>query len=348
MTTLTATDTVWYGLGFLTAWALVVYVTPLTINVALNFKIQDTPDGRLKKHTKATPYLGGLAVAVGFIISFSLLAKESTADYRAMGILASGSMMLLLGLYDDLTNLRPSVKFLGQLLAAIILYKAGVRVEIAALDGWANLGVTILWVTGITNAFNIIDVADGLAAGTALVAAVFLFLISVFTLGTGDGSATVPFMAIVLAGALAGFLRFNFTPARIFLGDTGSLFIGFMLGALSMLVSYSTFNPLAIATPLVLLAVPIFETAFVAYHRARKGIPFFRGSPDHFALRLRNAGVGVRRVALRTYVVGAGLGLCSLLMVFGPESLVPVVLSVVGVAGLYAGIRLSRLPPPAH
>jgi len=259
-----------------------------------------------------------------------------------MGILASGSMMLLLGLYDDLANLKPSVKFLGQLLAAVVLYKAGIRIELAALGEWANMALTLLWVTGITNAFNIIDVMDGLASGTAFVAAAFLFVIALLV---GD-TQVVPFMAIIMAGAVLGFLRFNFAPARIFLGDTGSLFVGFMMGALSMLVSYSAYNEFAVITPVILLAIPIFDTAFVAWHRARKGIPFFRGSPDHFALRLAHAGLSTRRTVLRTYAVGTGLGILSLIVVFGPEAVVPYALGVFGVSVIFAFARLSRLACP--
>jgi UDP-GlcNAc:undecaprenyl-phosphate GlcNAc-1-phosphate transferase len=153
-------------------------------------------------------------------------------------------------------------------------------------------------------------------------------------------------MAIVLAGALAGFLGFNVTPARIFLGDTGSLFIGFLLGALSMLVSYSGKSPWAVVTPVVLLAVPIFDTVFVAVHRARQGIPFFRGSPDHFALRVAHSGTGVRRTVLHTWRVAGGLGLISLLIVFGPPRLVPWVLGACGLGALVAFVLLSRLPAP--
>jgi len=333
---------IWYALTFGVAAAITAYVTPLTISVAHAFKITDTPDGRLKKHKNPTPYLGGLAVAAGFIVAFGLLSTNESMDERALGILVGGCMMLLLGLYDDLVNLRPSVKFMGQLLAVFALQKAGVRIQLAALDDWGNLALTVLWVTGITNAFNIIDVMDGLASGTAAIAALFLFLIAALV----GGETSIPFMAIALAGALAGFLRFNVTPARIFLGDTGSLFIGFLLGALSMSVSYSEHNRLAVMTPVVLLAVPIFDTCFVAVHRARKGIPFFRGSPDHFALRVAHAGAGVRSTVLNTWRVAGMLGLVSLLLVFGPQRVVPWTLAACGAAGLLAFVLLSRLPAP--
>jgi len=332
----------WYALAFVLAAAITAYVTPLTIHVAHAFKITDTPDGRLKKHKSPTPYLGGLAVAAGFVVSFGLLSTNESMDERALGILAGGFMMLLLGLYDDLVNLKPGVKFLGQLLAVYALQKAGVRIQLAALPEWGNLALTFLWVTGVTNAVNIIDIMDGLATGTSAIAALFLFLIAALV----GGDTSIPFMAIVLAGALAGFLRFNATPARIFLGDTGSLFIGFLLGALSMLVSYSSHNRWAVVTPVVLLAVPIFDTCFVAFHRARKGIPFFRGSPDHFALRVAHAGAGVQRTVLNAWRTSGALGLVSLLLVFGPERLVPWLLGACGAAGLAAFVLLSRLAPP--
>jgi UDP-GlcNAc:undecaprenyl-phosphate GlcNAc-1-phosphate transferase len=342
MIPLQTTDLIWYGLSFLTAAALVVYVTPLTIRVANTFKIHDTPDGRLKKHEAPIPYLGGLAVAAAFVITFSLLSTSESIDYRALGILAGGFMMLLLGLYDDLINLSPAVKFLGQLLATVALYKSGVRIEIAALDNWTNLALTILWVTGITNAFNLIDVMDGLTAGVACMASLFLFVISA-TLGNDE---VVPFMAIVMAGTLVGFLRFNIAPARIFLGDTGSLFIGFMLGALTMLVSYSPNNRLAVVTPVVLLAVPIFDTVFVAVQRFRKGIPFFRGSPDHFALRLAHSGLGVHDTVAAIFRVCIGLGMIALLLVFGPASWAPWALAFVAASGAVAMVWLGRLPAP--
>jgi len=337
-------DELWYGLAFVTALLLVWFLTPLTMRVATNFNIHDTPDGRLKKHTQPTPYLGGLAVAAAFVMAFGLLSTRSASNYQAMGILTGGFMVLLLGLYDDLTNLRPGVKFLGQLLAAFVIYKAGVQVALVGLPWWANMTLTLLWVTGVANAFNIIDIMDGLAAGTAFIAAVYLFAISVLI----EDAPVIPFMAIALAGSLLGYLRFNFHPAKIYLGDTGSLFIGFMMASLSMLVSYTKFNSLALFTPVVLLAVPIFDTAFVAYHRARKGIPFFRGSPDHFALRLTNAGIDVPRCVRRVYIVATALGGISLVIVFGREDIVPWALGTTLLAAILAAVALSRLPPPGE
>lgn len=340
------TDALWFALAFATAMGITLFVTPLTISVALKFKIQDTPDGRLKKHTLPTPYLGGLAVAAAFVVAFGLLSSRDDTTYsEGTGILASGFMVLLLGLYDDLLNLSPSVKFLGQVLAAVVLYKADIHIDIESLPEWANLALTVLWVTGVANAFNLLDIMDGLASGTALVVTLFLFVISVSV----QDSQMVPFMAITLAGALAGYLRFNWNPARIFLGDTGSLFIGFMIGALTMLVSYSDYNgQVALAAPLILLAVPLFDTAFVAWHRARKGIPFFRGSPDHFPLRLRESGLSVKAVAWSVIGASTVLGAMAMLLVFGSGETPFWILIGFGAMILTAAYVFSHLPVPGE
>ncbi len=347
MTSELLTDPVWYALAFLTSLGLALYVTPLTIRVAKTFKIQDTPDGRLKKHTEPTPYLGGLAIAAAFMMAFGLFSATATTTHQATGILVGGLMVLLLGLYDDLTNLSPSVKFMGQLLAAVVIYKAGVKVDFVGNE-WAKMGITVLWVTGVANAFNIIDVMDGLAAGTALIASLFLFALSASATYIYGEPRMVPFMAITLAGALLGYLRFNYHPARIFLGDTGSLFIGFMLGSLSMVASYSANNRLAVVTPVVLLAIPLFDTVFVAIHRARKGIPFFRGSPDHFALRLRNAGHSVPAIARKSYGVAVLLGVIAVGLVYAESFAVPWLLGFFSTAVVAAALVFSRMPPPGE
>ncbi len=345
------TDLIQCGLAFLTAWTLALYLTPLTIQIAERFGITDAPDGALKTHTSPTPYLGGLAVGSAFMIAFSVWATPSVTDTRALGILAGGFMMIVLGLYDDLIDLAPGVKFVGQALAAIVLFKAGIHTELPIfLDDAGNSSyllnfvVTLLWVTAITNAINIIDVMDGLATGTAMIAALFLFTIAIFV---GD-EPVVPFMAMVLAGALLGFLRFNSRPAKIFLGDTGSLFIGFMLGALTMLVSYSGQNGrLALLTPIVLLAIPLFDTVFVAWHRARRGLPVFRGSPDHFALRLvRDRGWTVARTVVTVHVIAGVLGMLSLALVFGPDEVVVPLLLLVAVSAILVARSLSRSTSP--
>jgi len=338
MTALQPTEVIWYAVAFLLAAGIVAFVTPLTIHVATVFRIHDAPDGRLKKHERPTPYLGGLAVATGFVIAFSLLSTSESIGQRALGILAGGFMMMLLGLYDDLIDLMPLVKFLGQMLAAAALYKAGVRVELAMLGQWGNLVLTVLWITGITNAFNIIDVMDGLAAGVAAAAALVLFLVAVV-----NGRATYAVLLAALAGALCGFLRSNFEPAKIYMGDAGSLFVGLMLGALAMNNSYTSKNLVASLAPVVILGVPVFDMLFVMYIRYRRGLPVMRGSPDHFALRLRRWRLTTRQTVLLSWGATLLLGFVGIGMMAGTAAFATALLGGLVVLGLGTGLFLKRI-----
>ena len=169
--------------------------------------------------------------------------------------------------------------------------------------------LTVLWILAVTNAFNIIDIMDGLASGVAAVAAV-----SIATANYMAGRDSQAFLAAVLAGAALGFLRHNFHPAKIFLGDAGSMFIGFMLAALSMNAGYTRVNLLAVISPVLILGIPLFDLLLVMLIRWRKGIPVTKGSPDHFALRLRRCKLSVRETAITTYIVGILLGFVALLM----------------------------------
>jgi UDP-GlcNAc:undecaprenyl-phosphate GlcNAc-1-phosphate transferase len=169
--------------------------------------------------------------------------------------------------------------------------------------------LSVLWILAVTNALNIIDILDGLATGVAAIAALS---IAVANLNAGRGS--VAFLCIVLCGALLGFLRHNFYPAKIYLGDAGSLFIGFMLAALSMNAGYTRVNLLAVISPVLILGIPLFDLALVMWIRWRRGLPVTKGSPDHFALRLRRCNLTVRETALTTYVVAVLLSGAALLM----------------------------------
>jgi UDP-GlcNAc:undecaprenyl-phosphate GlcNAc-1-phosphate transferase len=224
-------------------------------------------------------------------------------------LLLSGCIALLVGLIDDFGVLTPNQKLLGQALAALVLIKSGTFIKLTFLPVWVAIPLTVLWIVAVTNAFNIIDIMDGLAAGVAAVAAV-----SIAAANYLAGRDAQAFLAAVLAGAAVGFLRHNFHPAKIFLGDAGSMFIGFMLAALSMNAGYTRVNLLAVISPVFILGIPLFDLLLVMFIRWRKGIPVTKGSPDHFALRLRRCNMSVRETAITTYVVGALLGGAALLM----------------------------------
>ena len=328
---------------FLTALVFSLYGTPAAARAAVRFGIVDMPDGALKNHRAPVPYLGGLAVYVSFILTMALVFDF---DQRVLGLLLAGTILVLLGLIDDFGVLGVWPKFLGQGFATLVLIKCDIAIHIGSLPVWANLALTVLWILGTTNALNIIDIMDGLASGTALIAAAFLLVVAVL-----NGHAAIALMTATLMGSLLGFLRYNAHPARIFMGDTGSLFIGMMLGALAMIGQYDRYNPIGYLSPLLILAVPIFDTVFVMTLRVAQGRNPFKGSPDHFALRLRRLGMPVPVVACMAWLLGAVMGCLAIFNLFLDRTLS---LFLVGGSGLLLvlfGAALSRVsmtPPEAQ
>jgi UDP-GlcNAc:undecaprenyl-phosphate GlcNAc-1-phosphate transferase len=296
-------------LSFFLAAILSFYLTPVIRQAAIRFGIVDKPDGKLKLQAEPVAYLGGLAVFI------SLLATVSIAyefDHTAVGILLGASLIIVLGLIDDFGVLSPKIKLGGQLAAVWMLYKSGVHIQIAALPDWVNIILTFIWIVGVTNAFNLIDVMDGLATGTGFIAAGFLATISFI-----NGNDLIAAFTIILAGSLLGFLPHNFRPAKIYLGDTGSMAIGFILAALTINEQYTVHNDwLALLAPVIIIGIPIFETGFLIVVRISKGLHPLRGSPDHFSLRMRRMGWSVERSVLTTYFVGVILGGIGMTVVY--------------------------------
>ena len=324
--------------GSFLAFLLALYGTPIAAKAAIEFGIVDRPDGGLKRHREPVPYLGGLALYVPFLLALAFVFEF---DRRVLGILLGGTIVVLLGLIDDFGVLGPGPKFLGQLVAAWVLVKSDIAIHIAVLPEWITVPLSVLWIVGVANAFNIIDIMDGLAAGTGLIASVFLLAISVL-----NGQSAIAILTAVLAGALLGFLRYNYHPARIFMGDCGSLFLGMTLAALAMIGKYDQHNSVGYLSPLLILAVPLFDTVFVMVLRLLKGISPFRGSPDHFALRLRRAGLSVRGVVNRTYAAGVILGALALWNLFLTERQSLTLMGVAAALMLAAAVALGRAPAP--
>src|SRR5215467_3942021 len=296
----------WYGVTFTLSFFFALSLTPLMRKAALQLGIVDRPDGKLKVQRESTPYLGGIAVYTAFLFTVGIL---SDFGQETLGLLLSGSIALMVGLIDDFGMLTPYQKLLGETLAAVVLIKSGIYIKLVVLPIWLAIPLTVAWILAVTNAMNIIDILDGLASGVAAIAAIAIAFANVMA-----NRESVAFLCIVLAGALAGFLRHNFHPARIYLGDAGALFIGFMLAALSMNAGYTRMNMLAVISPVLILGIPLFDLALVMWIRWRNGIPMTKGSPDHFALRLRRCKLSVRETAVTAYIVGAILAGTALLM----------------------------------
>ncbi len=289
-----------YIITFLIAFLGTFIITPLIRKIALKYKIVDYPDTAVKTHRQPVAYLGGLTIYFGFIISMLILSLTpffSSFPLKSLvGILIGGTLIMLLGLYDDLMGLSFTTKFFWQIVAAIILIFFDVRIQFIS-PSYISIFFTLLWVVGITNAFNIIDIMDGLSCGVAVIASLALCFITLPT-----EQFYVNFASLALAGSGIAFLNYNLRLGNIFMGDTGSLFIGFILASISMGTSYTKINNIALFAPLLILGLPIYDTILVMYFRFRQGKPIFKGSLDHFALRMEKLGLSRRQVVLLSYL----------------------------------------------
>lgn len=324
-----------YLATFLLAAALSAWLTPRMREAALQFGIVDRPDGGLKQQREPVPYLGGLALYLAFLLA---LTVTFTFDAEVLGILLAGSIVVLLGLVDDLGQLGPWTKLAGQLIAVLVLVKSGTYIKLAFLPLAVALPLSVLWLLAVTNAFNLIDIMDGLSAGTAAVAALALLLVADW-----NGNAQSAILLASLAGSCVGFLRYNFEPARIYMGDTGSLFLGLSLGAIAMDNAYTTHNEVAALAPGLILGVPLFDMLFVMWVRQRRGLPVMLGSPDHVALRLRKWRLSTRQTVLASYAATGLLGTCAVGMSLASTEVAVAILSGLVVTGIGAGFLLRQI-----
>lgn len=299
------------------------------------------------------PRIGGWAIALGTAaplllvgVIFAPTGLTLLGASESLGAVAVGSVLiLLLGSVDDRRPMKPALKFLLQILIAVLVYSLGVRVHALSLPFFgsvplsapASVAVTVLWLVGIANALNLLDGADGVAAGSAFFSATAVFVMSVSLAHPASG-----LVAAALAGSLLGFLPYNFPPARAFLGDSGSLLTGFLLAGLS--VEGSTKGPtlVAIAVPLVAFAVPVFDTITAFFRRVVRGQPIFKGDSDHLHHRLERAGFSPRGVAGVVYAASAAFALVAMLFINPGVRSYAVVLSVIG-AGFWLVVRYLRL-----
>lgn len=302
---------------------------------AKKFGVVDKPDGKLKTQKEPVPYLGGLAVYLSFLLSLGMVYDFSRTT---LALILSGTIIVLLGLIDDFGVLSPGVKFLGQLIAVFILLKSDVMITVVALPPWLAILLTIFWMVGIINGFNIIDVMDGLSSGIAFIASLAFFVVAVI-----NGEPFIAIISVALAGSLLGFLYYNSEPARIYLGDTGSMFIGLILGALAMIGKYSFNNNVGFLAPLVILGMPIFDTLLVMYLRALRGQSMFLGSRDHFALRLRRWALSVRKTVLLSYTVSLILAMIGIVMIYTDNETTLALVSVILLIFLLIARWLKRI-----
>jgi UDP-GlcNAc:undecaprenyl-phosphate GlcNAc-1-phosphate transferase len=322
-----------------------ITLIPYVIHVAVGRELYDIPDATRRIHTRPVPRLGGVAIFIATalgLLAAPLLGEELSPERLNFftSILLGGGILFSAGLVDDLRGLRPAAKLAAQCAAAVVVFLYGQQIQVLNLEplatislGWLSLPVTVLWVVGVTNAFNIIDNMDGLATSVALVA-----LMTVLAAAVGLGNTDVVLSGLALTGALLGFLRYNFHHARIFLGDSGSLFVGFMLAVLSVHGALKSASTVLIAVPLFALAVPLFDLSLSILRRWLRGVSIATADTRHISHRLLAIGLTQRGVVIVLALVAGVFGLLGLLLAFAPP---PALRSIALIGGTLVFVLLT-------
>ncbi len=303
-------------LAFLIAFVVTLAVTPLMRWLALRSGIIDKP-GHRKVHRAPIPYLGGVAIFAGFAVAAILVVPGSRP---LNGLLFGAACILILGLLDDILDIPAKVKLGGQVLVALVfaLTSPGNTIDFFTNPfsgemlsiGWLNIPLTVFWIVAVINAVNLIDGMDGLAAGISFIAAVVLMF---FAREQMYGAAAV-IISAALAGSCLGFLQFNFHPAKIFMGDAGSMLLGFVLAAVSVQGTMKSAAAISLLVPFLALMLPIFDTASAIVRRALRRQPVFKADREHIHHRLLAIGLSHRQAVLVMYLVGALVGGFALLL----------------------------------
>lgn len=295
-----------YVLVAITALVLAAVATPMVRRVAWRYGFVDQPSVR-KVHATPMPRLGGVAIYLGFIVALLLLGTRFRIN-ELVGIMVGATLVSIIGGIDDRRPVNPLPKLAVQALAAGILIFSGVQVQMFHTQ-WMNVLVTVVWVVGITNALNFLDNMDGLSAGVATVAAGFFLLLAALS-----GQYLVGALAAALLGACIGFLFYNFNPASIFMGDSGSLFIGFVLAAIGIKLRFpDNVNIVTWMAPALALGLPIMDTTLVVISRLRRGKnPLTTPGKDHVSHRLARLTGSKREAVLMCYLIGGVFGMVSI------------------------------------
>ena len=311
--------------------------TPLARYIAPRLGVMDQPSAR-KVHTKPVPLLGGVAIFGAVMLALIFLGEKRNVD-QFVSILLAASLVSFLGLWDDRWGLGPAPKLLGQFLAALLLVMSGIHVALPYTPAWVDIAITLLWLVGVTNAFNLLDNMDGLSGGIAAIAATFFLLMSAFS-----GQYLVGALSAAVLGACIGFLIYNLNPASIFMGDSGALFLGFLLAAIGIKLRFPdnvTFVTWMI--PVLVLGVPLFDTTLVIISRLRRGLnPLTTPGKDHVSHRLVAMNMTQREAVLTLNLVGGALGVIAIFVTQASVFEGYIAGALVVLAALYALWHLER------
>lgn len=337
-----------YIIPFLAAFILTFIQMPFTIKIAKKKGFLDVPKDERRVHKKPIPVGGGIAM----VISVSILMVYFLPINKNLILTLIASLIIAIsGLYDDKEGLSPKLKFLFQILAAVILIIGGMKIEFFTnpfdshdallILNILSIPVTIFWVCGITNTINLIDGLDGLASGVSMICAISMFFIT-YKMGRYD----VSLICVLVAGACLGFLPFNFNPAKIFMGDTGALYLGFMLSYISISGFLKQAAILMIFVPVLILGVPVFDTAFAMVRRKLSGKSMVEADKGHLHHRLLKMGLNQRQTVVILYSISAIFGVLANLISRFHSSIALVisigVLLIIVATGVAAGMLKNK------
>ena len=315
------------ALSGLLAFAVALLFTPPVKRIAERIGAIDNPDGKRHLHDHPIPRMGGLAIFLGFMMAVLVFGEINT---QIMGLLIGAVIIVAMGAVDDVVNLSPWVKLGVQILAALAAVRSGITINVLSNInifsdqpffnvGFFSYPLTLLWIVGCTNAVNLIDGLDGLAAGVSAISSVSMLVVALFV-----AEPTAALLLAALAGACLGFLPYNLNPARIFMGDVGSQFLGFVLATVSAMGMFKFHAIITFLVPVLALSVPLADTVFAFFRRILHGQNPFRADRGHLHYRLLAMGLSQKQTVAVLYAVSASLGLFGVLLA-GPHTVVRIV-----------------------
>lgn len=333
-------------LAFVIAFVFSFVSIPVSKLIAEKIGAIDIPKDARRMHKKPTPRLGGLSIFFGFLVSVLCFCEMT---WQLFGLLCGVVIIVILGIFDDSRGLGAVFKFCVQIVAAlVVIYVGGIKINIftnpnlfseqaiVSLSDWISIPATIFWILAITNAVNFIDGLDGLAAGVSSIAAVSLVFISLLV-----GQPVIALIAIAIAGACFGFLPFNFNPAKIFMGDTGSNFLGFTLAVLSVQGGFKSYAVISFAVPLLVLGLPLFDTTFAVLRRVLTGKNPMEADRGHIHHRLVDMGFSQKQTVFILYALSGVMGITAVILAeSGP--LRALILLICVLIFVFAGSFLAR------
>lgn len=334
---------------FLFAAAITAVLTPIAIKIAPKIGAMDIPKDERRMHSKPMPRFGGLGIFIGMAIAILVCVPKMEGvhgDRQVLGFLAGGAMIVVLGIIDDLKGLSAKVKLVGQIVCAIVPCLFSVRIFAISnifkggaivFPEWFSIIVTVLWIVGITNTINLIDGLDGLAAGVSCISCIAVAYTSYLA-----GRPETCQLVLAIAGAAFGFLLFNFNPAKIFMGDAGSMLLGYSLATMSLIGVSSTKGTVLFVSfiPVIILALPIFDTAFAIIRRVANHKPIMSADKGHLHHRIMALGFSQKRAVLALYCITAIMGVAGILWTMRMR-LEALVLAAIGATliGVFLGIN---------